>query len=189
MQKVSYSKEELKWTGDISTKVKGGYAPVTAIYARDNKWGIGKDNGLPWEIADFKEDMDRFRQKTVGNTVIMGRKCYESIGRNLPRRHNIVISTTMKKPGKGVYLVRSPEEALALANSFGKEIFILGGGQIYEAFEELVGYNKIYETEIKKNFKCDVKMKLDLSRHQLLREDEYENKEGVKFYIREYFRI
>ena len=104
------------------------------VAVADNN-AIGKDNALLWHIS---EDMKFFRKTTVGSPVIMGRKTYDSIGRPLPKRLNIVITRSAEAP-EGTLLANSLEEAFALAESWTlKEegvsparCFVMGGGQIY----------------------------------------------------------
>ena len=89
---------------------------------------IGRDNALLWHIS---EDLRFFKRQTLGCPVIMGRKTYESIGRPLPKRINIVISRGNDAPD-GVALVHSLEEAFTLAQATNLErCFVMGGGQIY----------------------------------------------------------
>lgn len=89
---------------------------------------IGRDNALLWHIS---EDLRFFRRNTLGCPVIMGRKTYESIGRPLPQRINIVVSRGSQAPD-GVALVHSLEEAFELADATNLErCFVMGGGQIY----------------------------------------------------------
>jgi len=88
---------------------------------------IGKDNNLPWKLPD---DLKNFKRLTSGHTVIMGRKTYESIGRPLPNRNNIVVSSSLQ--AEGVTVSSSLKEALHHAASLGKEIFIIGGAKVYE---------------------------------------------------------
>lgn len=91
---------------------------------------IGKDGKLPWHIS---ADMRRFRELTTGNTVIMGRKTFESIGRPLPNRYNIVITSNREFVAEGCIVAHSLEEALEKARENGQgNIFIIGGGQVYE---------------------------------------------------------
>lgn len=88
---------------------------------------IGRNNDLIWHIG---EDLKFFKKTTLGHPVIMGRKCFESIGHALPGRRNIVISRGEPTVPKGVLTAHSIEKALALA---GDDCFIIGGGQIYAA--------------------------------------------------------
>ena len=96
---------------------------------------IGKDNDLLWHIS---EDMRFFRRQTLGSPVIMGRKTFESIGRALPGRVNIVISRGFST-GEDVEVVGSLAEAFAIAESTNLEkCFVMGGGQIYAQALEVV---------------------------------------------------
>ncbi len=102
---------------------------------------IGKDNELIWH---FHEDMKFFRETTTGNTVIMGRKTFESLPKILPNRRNIVISSNRDLKINGAEVVHSVEEALEAAA--GERIFVIGGGKIYAEFLPLA--DSIYLTEI-----------------------------------------
>ena len=90
---------------------------------------IGMENAMPWHLP---EDLAWFKRNTLNKPVIMGRKTFESIGRPLPGRHNIVLSS---QPGKepGVTWVTSLEEALAAAGEV-EEVMVMGGGSIYSQF-------------------------------------------------------
>ena len=89
---------------------------------------IGKDNALLWHIS---EDLKFFKRTTMGCPVIMGRKTFESIGRPLPKRQNIVISRGFDAP-EGVVVVDSIEKGYEIAQEQGAEkCFVIGGGQIY----------------------------------------------------------
>lgn len=91
---------------------------------------LGKDNKLIWSIP---EDIKFFRDATRGHTVIMGRKTFESMGKPLPQRMNIIISRNETFHPEGVILVYSLEDALKVAKSNEKqEIFIIGGGKTYK---------------------------------------------------------
>lgn len=86
---------------------------------------IGKDNDLIWHIS---RDLKFFKETTLGHPVIMGRKCWESIGRALPGRKNVVVSRGNPQLPEGVVLMHSIEDALAEA---GDGCFVIGGAQIY----------------------------------------------------------
>ncbi len=103
---------------------------ITIIAALTHEGVIGKEGGLPWHLP---EDMAHFRKVTAGNTVVMGRKTYESIPakfRPLPKRHNIVISRSVQEI-EGADVCSSIQDALAKAQEYGKEVFVIGGAQIY----------------------------------------------------------
>ena len=90
---------------------------------------IGKDNAMPWHLpADF----DWFKRHTMGKTIVMGRKTFESIGRPLPNRRNIVITRDLAWQHQGVEVVNSIDAALSLASN-EEECMVIGGGSIYKA--------------------------------------------------------
>jgi len=101
---------------------------IGIIAALDEKRVIGKDGKLPWHIS---EDLKNFKRLTSGSTVIMGRKTFESIGKPLPNRNNIVVSTTMQ-PTEGLDVCTSLPGAIEKAKSYGQDIFIIGGARAYE---------------------------------------------------------
>lgn len=107
---------------------------ITIVAIADN-YAIGKDNALLWHIS---EDLKFFKRTTSGYPVIMGRKTFESIGRALPKRVNIVVSRGFDAP-EGVILAKSLHDAFNIASNFGAEkCFVMGGGQLYKtAMEEV----------------------------------------------------
>ena len=105
------------------------------------------DNDLIWKIP---EDLKHFKFHTKGNVVIMGRKTYESIGRPLPDRENIIITRNSDYKCDGCIISSSLEEAIMKANK-QKETFIIGGSQIYDLALEANIVDKIYLTRIHKN--------------------------------------
>jgi len=129
---------------------------------------IGRAQGLPWHIP---ADLKRFKEITLGHPVIMGRKTFESVGRPLPGRENIVVSRqTLSIPG--VRVVTSVNEALLPFQGTDKEIFILGGGQIY--VEALPITDRIYLTLIEENFEGDTYFpELDLKRFKQTFEEKH----------------
>jgi dihydrofolate reductase len=114
---------------------------------------IGKDNKLLWHLP---EDLKNFKKLTNGNTVIMGRKTFESIkgylGKPLPNRNNIILTRSMQ-PEQGVTVATSIEESLEKAKMFGKDAFIIGGSSIYRQFLSLADY--MYLSFVKKDYKGD----------------------------------
>ena len=99
---------------------------ITLIAAVARNGVIGRDNALPWRLS---ADLKRFKRLTMGRSVIMGRKTYESIGKPLPGRKFIVVSRNWAAAPEGVTLARSIEEALEAAG--GDEVFILGGSEVF----------------------------------------------------------
>lgn len=115
---------------------------ISLIAAMAKNRVIGKDNQMPWHIPG---ELKRFKSTTLGGTLIMGRKTFESIGKPLPGRDTIIITRNADYAAEGCRVASSLEAALELANS-EKEIFIAGGAQIYElAFPHV---DTVYLTEI-----------------------------------------
>lgn len=117
-------------------------------YTRDSNGRriIGKDNKLPWRIP---QDMTWFKECTMGSAIIMGRKTFESIGRPLPGRDNIILSKNPDYKVKGTYVFSEIEEAISFAAARNSEVFIIGGQQIYEQVIDRV--DRLYITCIKNN--------------------------------------
>jgi len=100
---------------------------VSIIVATDERGAIGRDGGLPWRLPD---DLKRFKSLTMGKPIVMGRKTWESIGKPLPGRHNIVITRQAGFEVPGVTVVASLDEALRAAGDV-PEVCIIGGAEIY----------------------------------------------------------
>jgi dihydrofolate reductase len=122
---------------------------VSMIAAMASNRVIGKENQMPWHLpADFSW----FKRCTLGKPIIMGRKTYESIGRPLPGRQNIVISRNRDLHIEGVDIVDSLESALALV-SHSEEVMVIGGGSIYQACLPLA--SRLYLTYIQSEIDGD----------------------------------
>ena len=121
---------------------------LTIIVAVDAQRGIGVNNTLPWRLP---EDMAHFKRITSGHIVIMGRKTFDSIGRALPNRRNIVITRNLEWRHEGVETVPSLAAAIALLD--GQAGFIIGGAQIYA--EAIFVADCVIMTEIDHSFACD----------------------------------
>src|SRR3989344_3279635 len=124
---------------------------ISVIAAIGKNRELGKDNKLLWHIP---EDMQHFKTITWGHPVIMGRKTYESIGKPLEGRINIVITKNKDFAPEGVVVAHSLEEAISIGESRdAKEIFIIGGGQVYH--QALKFADKLYLTVVDGNFDAD----------------------------------
>lgn len=124
---------------------------ISLLAAMDEKRGIGKDNKLPWKIL---ADLKRFRKLTKGHAVIMGRKTLESIGHLLPSRTNIIITRQSSLTIQGALMAHSLGEAIEMAKKQEtEEIFIIGGGEIFEQAMGMV--DKLYLTIIEGDFGAD----------------------------------
>jgi dihydrofolate reductase len=126
---------------------------VSLIAAMSENLVIGKDNALPgWKIPG---DLKRFKALTVGKAVVMGRKTFESIGKPLPDRFNIVISSKMDGRRDDIWVVRSLSEALAQAECLnpGGEVMVIGGGMIYKQALPLA--DRLYLTVLHEKWEGD----------------------------------
>ena len=112
----------------LSNQSRMNLPSVSIIVAMTSEQVIGCQQGLPWHLP---EDLHLFKQKTLGKTVIMGRKTYQSIGHPLPGRHNIVLS---REPAviAGVQVCNSFIEGLTEAASYQKPVFVIGGKEVYK---------------------------------------------------------
>lgn len=124
---------------------------ICIIAAIGKKNELGKENKLLW---DLPEDLKHFKDKTRGSAIIMGRKTFDSIGRPLPARRNIVISRDKTLGIPGAEIASSLEEAIEMAKesdeSENKEIFIIGGGGVYA--QALPIADKLYLTHVDTDF-------------------------------------
>ncbi len=112
---------------------------------------IGQGNKLPWHIP---EDLKRFKQLTTGHAVIMGRKTYESIGKPLPNRKNIVITRQPGYDAPGTFVVSSLQEAIQLSSQWDdEEAFVIGGAEIYRQTIPLA--DRIYLTIVRQDVAGD----------------------------------
>ncbi len=125
---------------------------ISLIVATDERGGIGKDNQLPWHLAS---DLKRFKQLTMGHHIVMGRKTYETIGKSLPGRVMVIITRNENYSPQGCLVVNSLKAAIDLAkNSHESELFIIGGGEIFNQAFRIAG--KIYLTTIHTVANADV---------------------------------
>ena len=129
---------------------------IAAIVAMTPNRVIGADNRIPWYLP---ADLKYFKKVTTGHPVIMGRKCFESIGRPLPKRTNIVLSKNPFFIATGIVRATSPEDALLDAQIAAKEagtdtIFVIGGAEIYKLFWDQT--DLLYLTEVHTDAEGDV---------------------------------
>jgi dihydrofolate reductase len=151
------------------------------VVAYDGQRGIGRGNELPWDIEALPSDLRHFRALTLGHAIIMGRRTYESIGRALPGRRNIVISRD-ETIARHVNIERAAsfDEAMRLASS-NEMIDIIGGGEVFHQALPLT--ERIYATEVDGNFGCEVSFPvLDVSEwHESAREQGSQAVDKYKF--------
>lgn len=103
---------------------------VVMVAAVADNGVIGLDGDIPWSLP---EDLKHFRATTKGNSVVMGRRTYESIGHPLPFRSNIVVTRQADWAADGVLVAHSVADAIAMAADFEGDVMVIGGAQVYEA--------------------------------------------------------
>lgn len=145
---------------------------ISVIVAVAENGTIGNKNSLLWHIT---EDMKHFRQLTTGHPVVMGRKTYESLGRPLPKRRNVVISRRDIEI-EGCKVVHSLEEALALFEA-DEEVFVIGGAQIYAEAMPLA--DRFYLTVVEHPYEGDTQFPAwDRSVWHLVESERFEHGEA-----------
>lgn len=130
---------------------------VSLVVAASRNGVIGAGGKLPWRLP---ADLKRFKEITLGHPIIMGRKTFESIGKPLPGRTNIVITRQKGFQACGATVAHSLEEALQICEG-QEETFVIGGAEIYK--EALPQAARIYLTRIDQDFEGDTRLDLDLS--------------------------
>ena len=118
---------------------------ISVIVAVAKNGVIGKDNQLLWRLS---EDLKLFKKHTTGHAIIMGRKTFESIGKSLPNRINIIVSRNKSLEIEGCKVVNSLENAIEIAKNLSEknEIFIIGGEKIYQLAQPVA--TKLYLTKV-----------------------------------------
>tara|TARA_B100000497_G_scaffold19157_1_gene22669 strand:+ start:868 stop:1353 length:486 start_codon:yes stop_codon:yes gene_type:complete len=114
---------------------------ISHLVAVSNNNVIGKDNDLPWKL---KKDLLHFKNYTVGKTILMGRKTFESIGKPLPNRNNFIVSTTLQNVN-GAEVFKSLDSAIKNVSP-GEEVVIIGGGYLFR--ESINFFNKLVLTQV-----------------------------------------
>ena len=143
---------------------------VSLIVAASRNGVIGAKGKLPWRLPT---DLQRFKELTMGHPILMGRKTFESIGKPLPGRINIVVTRQKGFQCCGVTVVHSPEEALLICED-EREVFVIGGAEIYQ--QALSFANRIYLTRIEKDFEGDTALfEIDLKVWKEVSREEFPN--------------
>lgn len=122
---------------------------ISLIVAHDKNRVIGFENKMPWHLPG---ELQYFKDQTMGKPMIMGRKTFESIGRPLPGRRNIVVTRNVDYQREGIEVATSLEEALKLAGN-EKEVMIIGGEQIFKIALPIA--DRLYITQIENDFSGD----------------------------------
>jgi len=151
---------------------------ISCIVATAHDNVIGKDNDIPWYLP---ADLQYFKKITLGHHIIMGRKCYASIGRPLPKRTNVIITRDPYFISSNCLVTHSITEALEKAYENGeKEAFIIGGGTIYEQTIDL--WDRLYLTSVDVKAEGDIYFpELDMNNWKLTSEDSHSADEKNEF--------
>ncbi|UKS24710.1 dihydrofolate reductase [Paenibacillus sp. HWE-109] len=154
---------------------------ISFIFAMDRNRAIGLNNQLPWHLP---ADLKFFKAVTLGHPILMGRKTYESIGKPLPGRRNIILTQNPEFQAEGCEVVHSVQEAVEAFRD--QELFVIGGAEIFRLFAAEV--NRMYITFIEHEFEADTFInELDLSDWNLQSSEQGERNEKNPYEY--YFRI
>lgn len=140
--------------------------PPIALVAMADNGVIGRDNGLPWHLPD---DLRRFKALTMGHAILMGRRTFESIGRALPGRRNLVLTRDPDWRAAGCEVVATPAAALVAAGD--SELYVVGGAEVFTAFWPEV--RRLELTEVHGDIEGDTRL-ADFDRrewHEVFREE------------------
>jgi dihydrofolate reductase len=148
---------------------------ISHLVAVSNNKVIGKDNDLPWKL---KKDLLHFKNYTVGKTILMGRKTFESIGRPLPNRNNFIVSTTLKNVA-GAEVFKSLDSAIENVSP-GEEVVIIGGGYLFR--ESINFFNKLVLTQVDCEIDGDIFYpEVDLDQWTLQESEDFKKDEDNEF--------
>ncbi|MGJ7921821.1 dihydrofolate reductase [Neobacillus sp. LXY-4] len=123
---------------------------ISLIWAMDENRVIGQNNQLPWHLPG---DLKFFKQTTMGKPIAMGRKTFDSIGRLLPGRENIIITRNLDYSYQGCTVLHSVQELTQYAKQLDQEVFIIGGAEIFK--QSLPFADRLYITKIYHSFEGD----------------------------------
>jgi len=159
---------------------------VSLIVARASNGAIGKDNQLLWHLS---EDLQFFKRTTMGCPIIMGRNTYESIGRLLPGRENVILSRQVKQgyAVPGASMASSLEEALESLQGKHEKVFIIGGGKLYaEALEKKV-IQEMFITQVESEFEGDAFFTFQEDNwKKVWQENKLDEKSGLEYSFQEW---
>ncbi|WP_338447932.1 dihydrofolate reductase [Niallia oryzisoli] len=123
---------------------------ISFIVAMDKNRVIGKDNKLPWHLP---ADLKFFKKVTMGHPIIMGRNTFESIGKPLPGRENIIVTRNKEYKQEGCTIIHSVKELLDLSSRKDEEVFVIGGSELFQATFSVA--DRLYITKIEEEFAGD----------------------------------
>ncbi len=150
---------------------------ISIIVVIDKKNGIGKDNNL---LCYLPADLKNFKKLTTGQSIIMGRKTFESLPKGaLPNRRNIVITNNKEFKAENIEIINSIDEAINLCKN-EDEVFIIGGANIYNQFIEKADY--LYLTKVHETFKADTFFpEINYNEWKIISQDDFNSDEKNKY--------
>jgi len=150
---------------------------ISLIVAMASNRVIGDNDQMPWHLS---ADLKKFRQITTGFPIIMGRKTYEAIGKPLPDRTNIIVSTNNDYQLDGCLVFNDIDSALAHAEKLAEQVFIIGGATLYEALLPVA--DMMYVTEIHQDFIGDTYFpSFDINEWTEIEREDIDNDPSVEF--------
>jgi len=144
--------------------------PIVAIVACTPSGVIGLGGAMPWKLTT---DLRRFKSLTMGGTLVMGRKTYDSIGKPLPGRETIVLSRTPPEtlPVERLHYALSVENAFEIAETLAQSIYVVGGAEIYKLFSDRI--DQWWVTRVFSNVAGDTRIDLDLRQFALIEQSRH----------------
>ncbi len=153
-------------------------AMISLIWAMDNNRLIGANNQMPWGISDIPADMAWFRKHTLGKPVLMGRKTFESIGKPLPQRRNIILSRQQDLQIDGCEVVHSLDDVVNMFED--EELVVMGGAEIYKL--AMPQADRLYYTQIEHEFEGNAWFpEIDLNTWQNVHSESHQPDEKNKY--------
>jgi dihydrofolate reductase len=161
----------------------GGGMIISLIVAVGLHNQLGLNNKLPWSL---KDDMKNFKKLTLGHTVLMGRKTFESIGKPLPKRMNIIITRNVDFLAEGCEVFNAVENGINFAKNNGEDkLFIIGGGEIYKYCLKKDLIEKIYVTKVDFDGIADAFFpELDMDKWELVKSERFSKSNDNEFDFR-----
>jgi dihydrofolate reductase len=152
----------------LESIISAANLPLTMVVASTPAGVIGNDGAMPWRLGS---DLARFKKMTMGGTLVMGRKTFDSIGRPLPGRQTVVLTRQTDWQHPGVHVVQSPQQAIDQVRQLGSAGFIVGGAEIYRLL--LPAVDQIWLTVVWSPVAGDTRIDLPIEQFRLIESSRY----------------
>ncbi|WP_342525615.1 dihydrofolate reductase [Chryseomicrobium sp. FSL W7-1435] len=156
---------------------------ISFIVAHDENRVIGYENKMPWHIP---EDLAYFKKMTLGKPIVMGRNTFESIGRPLPGRENIVITRNEDYTAEGIHVFHSYEDGIAFAKQQNSDIMVIGGAQVFK--DHLETADELLITQIHQSYTGDTYFPAYSDWHLEWQSEKKSSSSGVSYTYQRYVR-